>query len=332
MTDIINPEFRDEKEDFNREIYRLLLFYKHLFQLLEIFFSGYLGIIDNEINENYLRLCVKIKEILEKPGFENLAKLNWRPFENLIGDLDPDAPDVEWEYGGRQLCANFLSTIEEVFISTGEKVYPLDTNDQQLLNQIQTYLERYHSYKKDYEAKWLQRVEEQVKKWQEQERKTEVSLPQFDFRFIKDEEIKDLIVRDWQEVKKAFENGLYKSVVVLCGAIIESLLINALSLIENEAKLSYYQKYLKSKNQADKPPEIENWKIYQLIEIANQQGIISIDAVQFSHVVRNYRNLVHLYAQKSKALRINERIASAVISFLDIVYDDILEWYEKRNK
>ncbi len=329
MTDIIKPEFEGGKEDFNREIYRLLLFYKQLFQLLEIFFSGYLGIIDDEINKNYLRLCSRIKEILEKPGFENLAQLNWRPFENLIGDLDPDVPDAEWEYGGRQLCANFLSTIEEVFISKGEKAYPLDTNDQQLLNQIQTYLERYHSYKKNYEEKWL---EEQVKKFQEQEMKTEMRLPQFDFRFIKDEEIKDLIVRDWQEAKKAFESGLYKSVVVLCGAIIESLLINALSFIENEAKLSYYQKYFKSKNQGDKPPEIEHWQIYQLIEIANQQGIISTDAAKLSHVVRNYRNLIHLYAQKREALRINEHIASAVINFLAVVYNDILEWCEKRSK
>jgi len=109
------------REDFNRDLYRLLLFYRQLTQLLETFFSGYLLIVDDELNRNYLRLCNKIKEILEKPGFENLAGYDWIPFANLRTFPDPDY-HLEWEYGGQQICGNFLSAIEEVFVKTGERI------------------------------------------------------------------------------------------------------------------------------------------------------------------------------------------------------------------
>jgi len=118
MAEIINPQSGDRKEDFNREIYRLFLFYKQLTQLLETYFSGYLMILTDEINRNYLRLCNKTREILEKPGFEDLARYDWQSFDNLRA-FDPDAPDVEWAYGGQQICGNFLSAIEELFISAG---------------------------------------------------------------------------------------------------------------------------------------------------------------------------------------------------------------------
>ena len=44
----------------------------------------------------------------------------WQPFNNLRA-LDPDAPDIEWEYRRRQIYGNFLSAIEELYIITGEK-------------------------------------------------------------------------------------------------------------------------------------------------------------------------------------------------------------------
>lgn len=330
MAQIIPPQSGDTREHFNREIYRLLLFYKQLTQLLETYFSGYLMIPTDEINRNYLRLCNKIGKILEKPGFEDLVGDNWQPFDNLRV-LDPDAPEVEWEYGGRQVCGNFLSAVEEIFIIGGEKTYPLDTEDQQLLSHIQTYLEKYRIYKRDYEERWLQSVEKQAEDRRKAEEKPQVEMPQFDFNFIRDEEIRNLLTSDWQEAQKAFHNELHKSTVVLCGTILESLLIDALSCDKKEAKFNYYQKYLEAKGKGSKPPEIEKWKLYELIEIAKQQGIISADAAKLSHVVKDYRNLIHLFAQKRDRLRIDSHVASAVVHLLAVAYDNILEWHERRN-
>jgi hypothetical protein len=330
MNKIDEVDLENAGEDFKRNLCRLLLFYKQLIQLLETFFSGYCLIPTDELNRNYLRLCSKINEILKKSGFENLAGYNWQPFGNLRA-LDPDAPDVEWEYGGRQICGNFLSAIEEVFINSGEKTYPLNDEDQQLLDSIQNYLERYHSYKSSYEKRWLQRVEKQAEEWTKKQEKPQVEIPEFGFEFIRDEEIKNLLIRDWKEAKKAFQNELYKATVVLCGTVLEALLIDALSCIKEEAKFSYYQKYLEGKNEGNKPPEIENWLLYQLIEIAKQQGVITSDVAKLSHIVRDYRNLIHLWAQKREQLRVDSHIASAVVNLLTVAYNDITKWHIKRR-
>ena len=330
MSKITNRQSESRKENFNKEIYRLLLFYKQLAHLLQIYFSGYLTIPTDEMNRNYLRLCSKIREILEKPAFENLAGHNWQPFDNLRA-LDPDGPDIDWEYGGRQICGNFLSDVEEVFISAGEKKYPLDTEDHQLLSHIQTYLEKYQSYKRNYEKRWIQEVEKQAEARNKREEKPKVEIPEFDFQFIRNKEIKNLLARDWEEAQKAFHNELHKSTVVLCGTILESLLIDALSRNEQEAKFNYYQKYLEGKNKENKPREIENWKLYELIEIAKFQGIISADAAKLSHIVKDYRNLIHLLAQERDRLHIDSHVASAVVQLLAVAYDNILKWHEKRR-
>lgn len=317
-------------QDFSKQLHRLLLLYKLFVHLLDSFFSGYLLIGDDEINRSYLRLCARIDEILSKPGFEKLVQLEWRPFENLRA-LDPDAPEVEWEYGGQQLCANFLSSIEEMFVRTGEKAFQPEPEDQRLISGTHTYLQAYRSYKQQYESKWLQRAERKGKEWQEKQVKGSQQLPEFDFRFVGDEEIRGMLTKDWQEVRKASANKLHKSTVVLCGTITESLLIDALSQVQSEAETRFRQTFIDGKTNRSGMPEIEAWKMRQLIEVAKDLGIIRSDAAKLSHVVRNYRNLVHLYAQKREQLQVNEHTAGAVIHFLAIAYSNISEWHQKRK-
>lgn len=321
--------FGNTDEYFNRNLYTLLLFYKQLIQLLEIFFSGPLIITDDEFNRNYLRLCVKICEILEKPGFENLSKYEWRPFDNLKA-LDPDVPEGDWLYRGQQICGDFLSAIEEVFIANGEKTFPLSDEDKQLLSSIRDYLEKYQIYKNNYVKKWLKEIEKFAEKWKNSQ-ETQMEIPEFNFEFIRDTEVKKLLIKDWKEAKEAFHNKLYKSTIILCGAVLEALLIDALSYIKEDAEFSYYQKYLEHKNKKDKPPKIENWKLYQLIEISKQEGIVTADVAKISNIVKDYRNLIHLWAQKRKKLRVNSNIANAVVNLLIIAYNDINNWHIRRK-
>ena len=44
MAEKLNPKSRGREENFDMEIYRLLLFYRQLIQLLETYFSGHLMI------------------------------------------------------------------------------------------------------------------------------------------------------------------------------------------------------------------------------------------------------------------------------------------------
>lgn len=332
MRDNNKLDFDDKTNYYSKEIHRMLLFYQQLNQLLETFFSGDLIIITDEINRNYLRLCNKIKIILEKTdSFHGILSFDWQPFDNLR-NIDPDIPEADWEYSGKQICNDFLSNIENLFINTGEKTFPLDIDDQQFLGSIQSYLKEYLTYKREQEAKWLQKITKQAENWRNQPTIHQKIVQDFDFSFIHDEEIKKLLIKDWNELQEAFKNELYKSTIILCGTILESLLIATLSKIEEKAKLNYYQKYLEGKDKGNKSPEIEYWQLYQLIEISKKQGIISPDVAKLSHIVRDYRNLIHQWVQKRGGLQINSNVANAVVNLLTLTYNDILEWHKNENK
>lgn len=109
------------------------------------------------------------------------------------------------------------------------------------------------------------------------------------------------------------------------------MLIDALYCIEDKAKFSYSKKYLKEKNKGDNLIKIERWQLYQLIKIAEQQEIISYDVSKISEIIRNYRNLIHLWAQKRDKLNVNLDIAKAVIDLLIIAYKDIRRWHLNRK-
>lgn len=154
-----------------------------------------------------------------------------------------------------------------------------------------------------------------------------IGIPTYKFEFIREEKIKDLLNKDWEEAQKAFQNELYKSTIVLCGAILESLLIDALSYVENDAKSIYRQKYPQYRGM----DTIKDWKFFQLIEISKNIEIISSNDAEVSNIVKNFRNLIHHYAQIEGGLQANSYLASTAINLLTNTYNNISEWHNKKR-
>ncbi len=113
------------------------------------------------INNKYLQLCIKIEEILNNPDFSTLRKNQWRPFENLLS-IDSDAPEGFWEYGGRQLCDDFQSKIDELYIKNGEKEIDPEPKEQILITEINAFLNKYAERKKVHDKVTLENMMRQV--------------------------------------------------------------------------------------------------------------------------------------------------------------------------
>ena len=127
------------------------------------FFSGYLIIQDSDINRIYLKLCERIGAIISKKEFIELYPFEWRPFENLLS-LDPDYPEVDWEYEGQKICGDFFSKIQEIFIRNGEEKSSVFVEDHQRILEISNYLAKYEKMKKDRDSIWLKRIESEANK------------------------------------------------------------------------------------------------------------------------------------------------------------------------
>lgn len=133
--------------EYDKNLFRLRIFYSLFTQLLDTHFSGYFIFTSQETNRIYLKLCIKIEEILKQDGFESYASEDWKPFDNLLY-FDSEQTEETWEYGGRENCLNFQSEIETDFIKHGEKSFDLDNDDKLLIVETRNFLAQYNSEKK----------------------------------------------------------------------------------------------------------------------------------------------------------------------------------------
>jgi|GEM_PF-3463738 hypothetical protein len=145
------------QEDGLRNLFIVRTYYNELSRLLTIFFSTDTLVIHEEINRNYLRICAKISETLEKPGCEQLKAHEWKPYSNLL-TFDEITFDDEWEYEKYPLISDFLTEIENLFIINGEREYPLSDDDLILITSVKMNTNAYAQYKKQYEKKFWERV------------------------------------------------------------------------------------------------------------------------------------------------------------------------------
>lgn len=130
-----------EEDKLKRYIFNLYSLYQQFFDSLDSFFDK--KRINDELNRLYLRLYIKIEEILNEPGFEGLYHEYLRPFKSLIG-MDFGDLEIDWENGLRQICGNFLSLIDEFFIKHGEVKYKIGTEIQNILKTTRDYLVEYN--------------------------------------------------------------------------------------------------------------------------------------------------------------------------------------------
>lgn len=145
------------KQDCLRNLFMVQTYYNELSRLLTIFFSGDMLVIHEEIDRNYLRICAKISEILEKPGCEQLKTHEWKPYLNL-SVFDEFTFDDEWEYEKYPLISSFRTEIENLFIVNGEREYQLNEDEQKYITFVSINTNVYSQYKELYIKKYWEKL------------------------------------------------------------------------------------------------------------------------------------------------------------------------------
>lgn len=137
-------------------------------------------------------------------------------------------------------------------------------------------------------------------------------MEQVDFNFLSDSKIKNIIERDYEELQKLAINGATKSIIIVSGGILESLLIDALVFAEE----------LDFKNACQK-------SLFDLLKLAKDKKIIREDVL--SNAIRNYRNLVHAGKEIRENIHFDSADADLAISAIKIVLRDLKNWYERER-
>jgi hypothetical protein len=95
------------------------------------------------------------------------------------------------------------------------------------------------------------------------------------------------------EARVALKAGAYLSVVLLCGSVLEGVLLGAAQ--------RYPEKFNRAsaspKNKDGKVRALYEWSLAQMIDTASEVGLLKLDVKKFSHGLRDFRNFIHPYEQ-----------------------------------
>ena len=105
-----------------------------------------------------------------------------------------------------------------------------------------------------------------------------------EFKFIADARVRKILERDYAEIQRAYISECWKSVIILSGSAIESILLDRLQVEAAKARAS---------SKAPKDPDLTRWDLVQLIDMAVDLWAKLAGVEKLSHPVRGYRNLVH---------------------------------------
>ncbi|MCX7049855.1 MAG: hypothetical protein NTX50_30775 [Candidatus Sumerlaeota bacterium] len=130
------------------------------------------------------------------------------------------------------------------------------------------------------------------------------------FNFVKDSDLKQIIERDYRELRlKVFPSGAWKSSVILAGSILEAILYDQLATDPAiQAKAVASKEAPTHKSGKVKDLVAGEWVLFELIKVAVDLTIIPLErSKSIDQVLRDYRNFVH----PKKEIKANHPCAEA---------------------
>ena len=114
------------------------------------------------------------------------------------------------------------------------------------------------------------------------------------------------------EAQKTLQAGAYLSVVVLCGSILEAVLLGS---AQKEPK-KFNQSTASPKARDGKVKPLHDWTLSELIAVATDVGLLKPDVQKFGHGLRDFRNYIHPYQQMLSNFAPDEHTARVCLQVL----------------
>lgn len=111
------------------------------------------------------------------------------------------------------------------------------------------------------------------------------------------------------EINNAIKTKSALSCIILCGSVLEGIL---LGIASSKAK-EFNQCESSPKNKENQVLKFNEWSLSNFIDVAYKLGLIGLDVKKYSHSLRDFRNYIHPYEQMSS--NFNPDIETAKISW-----------------
>ena len=114
------------------------------------------------------------------------------------------------------------------------------------------------------------------------------------------------------EARKAMGAGAYLSTILLCGSVLEAVLLGAAQ--KEPARFNRASASPKAVDGSVK--RFHEWSLAQFIDVACEAGLLKPDVKKFSHGLRDFRNYIHPYEQMLSGFSPDEHTAKVCFQVL----------------
>ena len=125
-----------------------------------------------------------------------------------------------------------------------------------------------------------------------------------------DSSVIDILDSRILEIKKSIKSEAALSCVILCGSVLEGILLGIASSKMREFNECEISPKDKKTNQV---LTFNNWTLSNFIDVSQKLDLIGLDVKKYSHSLRDFRNYIHPYQQM--ASRFHPDIETAKISW-----------------
>lgn len=116
----------------------------------------------------------------------------------------------------------------------------------------------------------------------------------------------------YSEAVKCHGTGSSLAAVILCGSILEGLLLGV--ALKDPRAFNAASSSPKDKNGKVKP--FQEWSLAQFIDVAYSLKLVRLDVKKFSHALRDFRNYIHPYQQMASSFNPDHHTAAICMQVL----------------
>ena len=142
---------------------------------------------------------------------------------------------------------------------------------------------------------------------------------------ISDEVMRDIILRDLKECAFAIVAKQDKLASIMCGSIIEALLMYKIS----ECDISKYDISEISKKKNATNYDVSDMGLNELLFVAHKEKLINTSSFRLAHYVRDYRNIIHPAKEKRIKEEVNHENVLTMWSVLKRILNELLTLTKK---
>ncbi|MEW6557526.1 MAG: hypothetical protein AB1349_09250 [Elusimicrobiota bacterium] len=130
---------------FKQQISLLKKLWEVLMDLLKNCDAGSFFIVNEKVQEIYIKLYTKIEEIITWSAFEDLSQIYERPFKSLYDT--PENLAKTWNEKAEKIVNSFYGKIMEVYTLSGKPAFVESPEDKKFFEEVKLALANFKSYK-----------------------------------------------------------------------------------------------------------------------------------------------------------------------------------------